>query len=151
MLLNSNLIFSNSTYSSRKRIFKTCKKKRHFIHSLSTSMGTGSAVFKCMGVRNMRNQEKPIKEGGYEEVKICASLHTWFLTNLPNCSSTLLTSSSDLRMEVLFELQTGLGCVPLKTGENSDWDKLCDVYFATSQISKEKYFKELVKHRSTKD
>lgn len=60
-----------------------------------------------------------MKEAGCEELKILSSLHTWFITNLPNCSSALLTSSPDLSMEVLFELQTGLRCVPLKTGENS--------------------------------
>lgn len=83
-------------------------------------------------------KEKPMKESGYKKLKILSSFHIWFITNLPKCSSALLTSSPDLRMEVLFELQTGLRCVPLKTGENSYWDKLCDVYFARSQISKEK-------------
>lgn len=69
-------------------------------------------------------EEKPMREAGYKELKILTSLHTWFITNLPNCSSALLTSSPDLCMEVLFELQTGLRCVPLKKGENSYWDKL---------------------------
>lgn len=64
-------------------------------------------------------EEKPMKEAGYKELKILSSLHTWFITNLPNQSSALLTSSPDLCMEVLFELQTGLRRVPLKIGENS--------------------------------
>lgn len=55
-----------------------------------------------------------MKKEGYKELKILSSLHTWFITNLPNWSSALLTSSPDLCMEVLFELQTGLRCVPLK-------------------------------------
>lgn len=88
-------------------------------------------------------KEKPVKEAGHKELKILPSLHTQFITNLPNCSSALLTSSPHLRMEVLFELQTGLRCIPLKTGENSYWDKLCDVYFASHQISKEKIDKKI--------
>lgn len=83
-------------------------------------------------------EEKPMKEAGYKELKTLSSLPTWFITNLPNSSSALLTSSPHLRMEMLLELQTGLRCVPLKTAENSYWDKLCDVYFARNHISKEK-------------
>lgn len=59
-----------------------------------------------------------MKKGGYKELKILSSLHTWVITNLPSCSNALLTSSPDLCMEVFFKLQTSLRCVPLKR-ENS--------------------------------
>ena len=66
-----------------------------------------------------------MKEAGYKELKILSSLHAWFITNSPGCSSALLASSPDLCMEVLFELQTGLRRVPLKIRKNSYWDILC--------------------------
>lgn len=76
-----------------------------------------------------------MKKGGYKELKILPSLHTWVSTNLPSCCSALLTSSPDLCMEVLFKLQAGLRCVPLKK-ENSCWHKLGDGYWARSQIGR---------------
>lgn len=81
----------------------------------TTATCTGLATLKHSGLR----KEKPMKELGYKKLKILSSFHTWFITNLPKCSSAPLTSSPDLCMEVLFELQTGFRCVPLKTGENS--------------------------------
>lgn len=87
---------------------------------------------------------KPVKKGSYKELKILSSLHTWVTTNLPSCSSALLTSTPDLCIEVLFKLQTGLRCVPLKR-ENSCWDKLGDGYLARSQTGKEKQIKLLFK------
>lgn len=79
-------------------------------------------------------------KGGSKELKMLSSLHTCVITNLPSRSSALLTSSPDLCMEVLFKLQTGLRCVPLKK-ENSCWDKLGDGYLARSQTGKEKQIK----------
>lgn len=111
-----------------------------------TVLCRGLAALKHTGVRNMRNGEgKPMRKGGYKELKIFSYLHTCVITNLPICSSALLTSSPNLCMEVLFKLQTGLRCVPLKR-ESSCWDKPGDGYLARSQTGKEKQIKGLFKN-----